>query len=125
MEDQFSYSLEFDVIPVEFAPEIPEARGNKESPLRTALKELPRGGFVFVKGRNDRTRKRVSDMCSRIRRLSKHVKAFSIRSYEANGEVGIGVWRTDVAPVDTRLARPVVNNQGVPWPSKEQKMAGK
>lgn len=127
MANQFttSYNIEFDVLSAEIAPEIPEARGNKESPLRTALKDLPNGGFVFVKGSDIHTRKRVSDMCSRIRRMSNRTKNFSLRLFTLDGEDGVGIWRTDVVPVDPRLAKVKVKNTEIPWPTKDKLMAGK
>lgn len=120
-----SYELTFNVLPPELAPEMPEARGNKESPLRSALKEMPRGGFIFVKGREEPIRKRLSDMCSRICKLSRKKKAFSIRLHVVDGEEGIGVWRTDTGEIDPRLAKPVVNVKEIPWPTKDKLMSGK
>ena len=115
-----SYNMEFSVVPPELAPEIPEAKGHKESAIRTALKELPPGGFMFIKGRDPQVRKRVSDMCSRISKLTK-TKSFVIRLYEADGDEGIGIWRTDVDP---RYAKKVISTE-IPWPSKDKMMAGK
>lgn len=122
------YDLEFVALPEHLTPDIPYARGNQESPIRTAIKELQRGRFIFVIGNDRATRKRVSDMVSRTRRESDGVKAFAIRGFEMDGKAGLGVWRTDdFADLAHKVVAKVFHDQAqeVPWPTKEQMMAGK
>lgn len=116
-----AHELEFTVLPLSMVPEIPDSKGHKESKLRTALRELPAGGFTFIKGDPFLIRKRVSDMCSRIKRNTKNRKDFSIRVYELDGVEGLGVWRVDKDPSQAKKLFPT----NVPWPNKEQMMSGK
>lgn len=79
---------------------------------------------MFVSGNDAGTRKRVTDMCTRIRRVTKH-KEFAIRAYTHNRYEGIGVWRVDLPLVTGRAAAKAIESTEIPQPSKPQLMAGK
>lgn len=119
-----AYDIRFTVLPPEQAPEIPDARGARESPLRAALKALPRGGFLFVIGNDPGTRKRISDICTRIRKDSVF-REFAIRTYTQCGREGLGIWRVDTSVLDRPKAKVVETDKEVPQPSKSQLMAGR
>lgn len=119
-----SYDLAFTVVPPEEAPALPASRGARESPIRSALKALPRGGFMFVAGNDLATRKRVTDMCTRIRQVTKY-KEFAIRTCTHNRYGGIGVWRVDEPLTTGRATAKTIESTEIPQPTKSQLMAGK